>query len=237
MSKIENRPHAEPPPGVEAAVMNLFQRAGEDFQPVTATSETRQNRVERDDHKNCNLLRIGELDIGELANAAVGDVIEFIDEDGKKRKGRVIRDEDGELTVVFDRDGDGRNDHHCRVDKHNGHCHEFRKATVEEMDMAAAATEMQRASTMQEQRINEGIKVAKIEHTRKLEDRKKEALKEELKQIEAGNMSRLTLDSKRMDYNDALEIRFQTALPDTEHQSISVSQVLFAQETADALKK
>lgn len=237
MSKVENRPQVETQQAFAAAAQNNVNRASEEFKPVAATEETRQNRVERENDGGRRAERGGNARLCDSLTATVGDAVEIVDDEGHKRRGRVVRDDDGELTVTFDRDGDGKHDHSCHVNKHNGHCWGWRKATLEELEITATIAQMQRLNVIQEQHIESTIETAKVEHSRRLEDNKKTALREEMKQIETGSLSRQTLKHKRMDYNDALEIQFQTSAPDNEFESLSVSQVLLGQETADALKK
>jgi hypothetical protein len=240
MSKVENKPNIQtPPPQFEAAAQVNVEKAKEEFQPVTQTVETRNNRNEREtycSHEGIDRCRTSPTLLGAVT-ATVGDVIDIVDDDGEKKKGRVVDEDDDSYTVTYDSDGDGKHDRTVKRDKHTGECYGWRRATNEEIQMAAAMQEMQRTTELNSQRIDENIKTSNIEYNRKLENRKKELLLEDIKQTELGKIKKVTPDAQRVDYNDALNIRFQANLPDSEFESISVSEVILAQSHAEALKK
>ncbi len=152
----------------------------------------------------------------------VGDEVEFEDGDNH-RHGRILKDNGDSYNIIV-------GDQVYTVMKDNGKSEGHRQATESEMQQAAQMQayqdEQARIQEQQSARVDESIKIDNKKHDMQLYNQKVEVRLDSLKKIENRKQAVQSLSD---------QFQFQTA--DTEHQTLTVSEIILSRDKEAELKK
>ena len=153
-----------------------------------------------------------------------GDKVEIEDEDGKRTlAGTVLKDTGDTLEVLV-------GNQMYKVRKDNGRAESHREATDEEMqEYAQIQQEQAEQARIQEQqsaRVDESIKQDNKKHDTQLYNQKTEVRLDDSKKIET---------KKKAVQSLADQFQFQT--PQTEHQTLTVGQIILSKDKEAEFKK
>lgn len=244
MSKVDNKPNANIPPVEFQVAAQANVTAASDVSTPVEQNQQPNNDTAHETYcsregidRQCRAGNNGNGNgLGRLIKATVGSVIEIVDEDGEEIEGTVIGEDEDSYTVVYDSDGDGKDDKVVKRDKETGHCHGWRKASNEEIAIAAAWAQVRADQEVNSQRIDDTIKANRTQHERILYNRKLEAQREANRDAAEDVTNRLTPDAQRMEHNDSLSIQFQANVPESQFESVSVSEIILNKNLEADLK-
>ena len=158
----------------------------------------------------------------DLHGKKTGDKVEFEDGD-QGLVGRVLKDTGDTLLVIV-------GDKVYTVKKDNGRSEGHRQATESEMQQAAQMQayqdEQTRIQEQQSARVDESIKIDNKKHDTQLYNQKVEVRLDSLKKIE-----------NRKQAVQSLSDQFQFQTPDTEHQTLTVSEIILSKDKEAELKR